>query len=108
MTGEMVTFKASAGAVAVTLSDVIASYKRTRTVNHGKLVLLEMQADAALRIARARGTSSLAQINIEEIAATQRLIDSLNLYGPALDHAMRQLETLSYSLAENLRGFGHA
>jgi hypothetical protein len=105
---ELATFKVSATAISVSISEVVSLYKRNRVVNRAKLQQLQLQAEQALREARTRAVANLARVNIEEIAATQRYIDSLHLNGAALDYAMLHLEQLSVQLADNLKRLGHA
>jgi hypothetical protein len=106
--GELVTFKVSATALAVTVSDLISFYRRNRTVNRSQLAQIQLKANETLRIARARAVGDLARVNVEEIARTQYLIDSLNLDGMALTHAMMTLDQLSVELMTNLKGLGSA
>jgi hypothetical protein len=108
MTGaELVTFKVSATALAVKVSDLVSFYRERRVVDRTRLDQIKLQADEALRIARARAVGGLARVNIEEIAKTQYLIDYFNLNGEALRHAMTQLEQLSTELTLNLKGLGN-
>lgn len=86
---------------------IIAAYKQTKTINRAKLRQLELEAETALRAMQGHAMGHLYRVNIEEIAKTQRYIDSLHLGGLALDHAMGQLEQLSSELAANLMDFRH-
>jgi hypothetical protein len=102
---ELAAIKASAGAVTSTVMQIVSAYKQNRYVSKEKLRQLELEAETALRAARAHAMGRLYRVNIEEIAETQRYIDSLRLGGPALDYAMSHLEQLSSDLTANLRDF---
>jgi hypothetical protein len=105
---ELVTFKVSATALAVKVSELVTFYRQKSVVNRAELEQLKWRADEALRLARARAVGDLSRVNIEEIAKTQYLIDSLNLSGTALYHAMMQLDHLSAALIKNLDGLSNA
>ena len=105
---ELVTFKVSATALAIKVSDLVTIYRQKSVVNRAQLEQLRWRADEALRLARARAVGDLSRVNIEEIAKTQHLIDSLNLSGVALYHAMMQLDQLSAELIQNLKGLSNA
>ena len=105
---ELVAFNVSANALAITVSNVVSLYRRDRAIDRAKLRQIEQEAEEALRYARGQALGNLARINIEEIAATQRYIDSLRLKDAALDYAMQTLEQLHRQLIENLKGFSHA
>jgi len=109
MTGsELAAFNASANALAVSVSNIISLYRRDRAIDRAEIQKIALNAEAALAEARARALGNLAIINIQEIAATQRYIDSLSLNNAALDGAILTLEQLSLQLAENLKRFSHA
>jgi hypothetical protein len=109
MTGaELVTFKVSATALAVKVSDLVTLYRQRSVVNRTQLAQIKLKADEALGIARSRAVSEVARVNVEEIAKTQHLIDSLNLSGIALGHAMMQLDQLNTQLIQILKGLGNA
>ena len=106
MTGsELAAFGSSARAVTSTIMQIVSAYRRNKFVDREKLRQLELQAETALRAVRAHALGHLYRVNIEEIAATQKTIESLHLSGAALEHAMLHLEQLSSDLLANLREF---
>lgn len=105
MTGaELTAFESTARSVVGIIRQIVRQYRESRIVDHNKTRELQLTADSAYRQAMALALGELARIHIQEIAETQRLIDSLKLKEEALGHAMRHLEKLSYALEQNLEG----
>lgn len=97
--------EASANEVAQTAGGVVELYRKSLLVDQVALRHLAVQADQAVATTRAQAISSLARVNLEELAETLRFIDSLHLEGPALGAAMIHLEALSRELSKNLKRF---
>lgn len=104
MSNDIVVWEAVKG-VSNTLKSFIDYYKETHTINKMKKIALKNKIDNFLVQQKIKGCSEIATLNIQEIAKTQNLIDSLNLSDKALDMAMGQLDRLNESLTRILEDY---
>lgn len=103
--GEIVTFKQGASLVATAAQGVIKVYRANRTVNKHELQQLRTASERSVALARINAVGDLARANIQELADTARLIDSLPSGSVALPFAMDQLEHLNRSLRRIIDAF---
>lgn len=99
-------FYTRAEKVAGLAETLVDRYRADQAVDTDLAALLMVEAESTIRIARVQAIAELTLQNIEEIAATAHLIDSLNLDGPRLQYAMSVLEGLSNQLIKIIRSFG--
>lgn len=92
-------------AVTSVVSDVLRTYRLSQATRQAELRRLDDKLAEARALTRASAIGVLFRANIEEIAATQRLIDSQELSGEALRYAMAQLGELSVELKRNVEKF---
>lgn len=104
MTEELIAFHA-AKEVAVTVSSIVIAFREHRTVGFEQRILLKERINTLRVCAHAKGLGELAVVNIEEICKVQKFIDDMNLSGPSLEMAMKQLKALSDQLTRNLERF---
>jgi hypothetical protein len=102
---EIVAFREGASLVATAVQVLVRVYRQNQTVSRTKVELLRIDADKAILVAWSHARGEIARANIEEIAATARLIGTLQPSSPALPYAMDQLELLSSSLRRQLDDF---
>lgn len=105
MAGEIV-FARSVQAVSSALGEVLRTYRLTRTYSRAELVAVMDRAREAQAHAAPQARGRLIRANLEELAETQRLIDSQRLTGHALAYAMDQLHLLHVDLKRNYEAFG--
>jgi hypothetical protein len=96
-----IVLASSIRAVGSAVTEVLRTYQTTRAVKKGELQILKDRiAESRAQIgAEARGR--LIRTNLQELAETQRLIDSMGLSGETLRYAMEQLRTLHNELTRN-------
>ena len=91
------------------VTSLISWFRATRTTNQAKLNAIIVETETQIRVAKSKGASRIVTCNLEEVARTQRLIDSYvydgALHGDSLVDAYEQLEELNITLRDNLRRY---
>ena len=106
MTGsEIVAFREGASLVTAAVQGLVRVYRQNQTVSKSKIEILRIDADKAVVLARSHARGEIARANIQEIANTARLIDTLPAGSPAVQYAIDQLELLDLSLRGLLDDF---
>lgn len=96
-------------AVSGNITNLITKAKAYGVIQHAQFEMLRTQTAKVLADARAYHSAEIITTNLEQIARTQELIDSLEkqgkLHGRSLAMAMEQLGDLNDILRRNLRRF---
>lgn len=95
-------------AVGTAVTEIVKTYRLSRSYNRAELDALSDRLAEVRAQAAAQGRGRLMRTNIEELAATQQLIDSLGLEGHVLGLAVDQLRTLSSALKRNFEDYCRA
>ena len=102
---EIVAFREGASLVTAAVQGLVHVYRQNQTVSKRKIEILRIDADKAVLLAWGHARGEIARANIQEIANTARLIDTLPTGSPAVQYAIEQLELLSLSLRGMLDDF---
>lgn len=106
MTGsEIATFREGATIIASAIQAIVKVYRQNRTIALADLQLLRIDADKTATLALIQARGEIARANVDEIAKTARLINSLSEDDIAVQYAISQLEHLSWSLGRLLDDF---
>lgn len=96
-------------AVSGNITSLITKTRASGVIQHAQLEMLKDQTAKVLAEARTYHSCDIIATNLEQIAKTQELIDSLErqgkLHGASLKMAMDQLCDLNDMLRRNLRRF---
>lgn len=98
----------SVRAVGTAVAEVVKTYRLSRTYNRAELEALNDRIAETRALVGAQRRGRIIRANIEELAATQQLIDSLGMTGYGLEMAMDQLRSLSSALKRNFEEYCRA
>jgi hypothetical protein len=99
---ELVPFKEGAKLVVSAVQAVVGAYRQNSVISKRELALVRVNSEKAIALAKQSAVGDIARASIREIAETSRLIEDLNLYGPAAGHAFDHLDLLSRKLRDIL------
>lgn len=103
--GTDVVVAGSIQAVGTVVTGILHTYATTRTVHRAELTALKDKISEARAQLGAQARGRLLRTNLEELAETQRLIDSLGFRGDSLSYAMDQLRLLHGELMRSFQEF---